>query len=233
MTTTRELWDIPFPGQPRQMAELMEAYQFFLKTRDYKNALHCLEQAAQSEYIPGKLALARFLADTPQPSMPTGVRLAQAERLYRELLNLLDLPVATEISAALELAALWEDRNPIGHLGCLLRAKRLGHPLPDRDIEAGLRRLIHLDIHSLGQDPESAYHLGAELCQTERFAPFAELFLREACEASDPALSGRAFLALARWYEANAEGFPYHRQEAVRCYHLAEQQGFSDILVRK
>ncbi len=233
MTATRNLWDISVPGQPRQMTELMDAYQSFLKIRDYRNALHCLEQAAQSEYIPGKLALARFLVDTPQLSIPTGARLARAEKLYRELLNLLELPVATEISATLELAALWEECNPIGYLGCLLRAKRLGHPLPDGDIETGLRRLIHLDIHSLGRDPESAYRLGTELCQSERFAPFAEIFLREACEAADPSLSGRAFWALARWYEANAEGFPYHRQEAVRCYHLAEQQGFSDILVRK
>lgn len=229
-------YDMPIDGVADHyltIKELVESYRSFALVGDYENAMDCILRAVESGNVPAKVECARFLINTPQLRMKQNDRYKLAEKYLLDVENLLDLPASAEAKIAMYLAGIYEHDRPIAYLACLLKARRLGINISDKDIEACRRRLVHLDVNSLGDEPNDAYRLGVELYRAGGAFGFAELFLREASDAKNQELAGRACLHLADLYSENSNSFPNHHVEATRHYRLAKEKGFPAILTRE
>lgn len=227
-------YDMPIDGASDHyltVEEILESYRSFALAGDYENAKDCILRAVESGNVPAKVEYARFLINTPQLRMKQNERFRLAEKYLLDVENLLDLPAAAEAKIAMQLAGIYEHDRPIAYLACLLKARRLGMAISDKEIE-GCRRLVRLDVNSLGDEPNDAYRLGVELYRAGGAFGFAELFLREASTAINQELAGRACLYLADLYSENSNSFPNHRLEATRHYRLAKEKGFPEILTR-
>ncbi len=228
--------DIPIDGISEHyltIGELMQIYKSFADARDYENALDCIMKAVETGNTPAKVECARFLMNTPQLRMKQDERFKKAEKLLLEVENQLDLSRNAEAMIAMQLAGIYEHSKPVSYLACLLKAKRLGQAIPDKDIEGCRRRLVRMDVNSFGDDPEAAYRLGVELYKAGGPFGFAEMMLREAAEAENQELAGRACLYLADLYAENSSGCQNHRVEARKYYQLAVEKGFPEVLTRK
>lgn len=228
-------YDMPIDGVADHyltIKELVESYRSFALVGDYENAMDCILRAVESGNVPAKVECARFLINTPQLRMKQNERYKLAEKYLLDVENLLDLPASAESKIAMQLAGIYEHDRPIAYLACLLKAKRLGMAISDKDIEGCRRRLIRLDVNTLGDEPNDAYRLGVELYRAGGTFGLAELFLREASSANNQELAGRACLYLADLYSENSNSFPNHRLEAIRHYRLAKEKGFPDLLTR-
>lgn len=233
MQQKRDPIDIPIDGMSEHcptLGELMQIYKSFVTAKDYENALDCIMRAAETGNTPAKVECAKFLANTPQLRMKQEERFKKAEKLLLEVGNQLDLSNAAESMIAMQLAGIYEYGRPAAYLAYLLKAKRFGMTIPDKDIEGCRRRLVRMDVNSFGDDPEAAYCLGVELYMAGRAFCFAELMLREAAEAEDQGLAGRACLYLADLYAENSAGCQTHRAEAEKYYRLAAEKGFPEVL---
>ena len=228
-------YDMPIDGVSNHyltIEELVETYKSFALAGDYENAMDCILRAVESGNVHAKVECARFLMNTPQLRMKQNERFKLAEKYLLDVENLLDLPASAEAKIAMQLAGIYEHDRPIAYLACLLKARRLGIRISNKDIEACRLRLLRLDVNSLGDEPNDAYRLGVELYRAGGAFGFAELFLREASTAINQELAGRACLYLADLYSENSNSFPNHRLEAIRHYHLAKEKGFPEILTR-
>lgn len=236
MQQKRSPIDIPIDGISEHyltLGELMQIYKSFVAAKDYENALECIMRAVETGNTPAKVECAKFLVSTPQLGMKQEERFKRAEKLLLEVENQLDLSKAAEAMIAMQLAGIYEHDRPVAYLACLLKAKRLGMTIPDKDIEGCRRRLVRMDVNSFGDDPEAAYRLGVELYMAGGAFGFAELMLREAAEAEDQGLAGRACLYLADLYAENSTGCQTHRAEAEKYYRLAAEKGFPEVLTPK
>ena len=232
----RSRFDIPVDGVSDRyltIKELMQIYESFLAAKDYENALDSLIRAAETSNVAAKVKCARFLKDTPQLRMKQGERFARAEKILLEIDNQLDLSQTAEGMIAMQLAGLYEHDRPVAYLAYLLKAKRLGVPIPDKDIEGCRRRLARTDVNFFCDDPSAAYRLGVELYKAGGPFGFAEMMLREAAEAENQELAGRACLYLADLYAENSSGCQNHGVEARKYYQLAAEKGFPEVLTRK
>lgn len=180
------------------MEEIMHCGDVCKRRKDWEDALMIYIYGAECSYLPAKLELARLLRGTPQLSMPQAERYAKCEELYHQVLAE-DLSPRAEGTLYKELADFYDMLNrPVAYLGAMLRAKRLGYPIPDQELELCRRRLQRLDVNNCGSAGD-CYLLGSELLSSGMLK-MAELFLRESCETPDQALAGQAHLDLAELY---------------------------------
>ena len=215
------------------MNEIMACYKAYKGAGDYENAKTVLEYGIACAYLPAKLELARFLRNTPQIKMSQAERYQYAERLYREVQNVLDLSEKTYAQIAIELAWLCESLNrPVGSLGNLLKAKRYGYQVQDKDLELCRRRLMRRDIYSLSGNAQDCLDLGYELSLAGNFK-YSEFFLREAIDSQDGILVGQACLYLADLYAGRSDGNENYRAEAQKCYQEARKKHFPEVLIPK
>lgn len=236
MQQKRSTFDIPIDGISEHyltLGELMQTYKSFVAAKDYENALECIMRAVETGNTPAKVECAKFLVSTPQIIMKQEERFKKAEKLLLEVENQLDLSKAAEAGIAMQLAGIYEHDRPVAYLACLLKAKRLGMAIPERDIEGCRRRLVRMDVNSFGDDPGAAYRLGVELYMAGGAFGFAELMLREAAEAEDQGLAGQACLYLADLYAENSADCQNYRIEARKYYRLAAEKGFPEVLTPK
>lgn len=228
-------FDVPPEGTSSRyctMAELMERYNSLLESHDYENAEAVLDYALQSGYLPAKLLMARLLKNTPSLRMEQQERYALSEKFYREILNLLDLSDNATAKISMELAELYETLNrPVACLGAMLKAKRLGYPVQDKDAESCLRKLNRMDINSFCNHPQDCYDLGSELAMAGSFR-FAEFFLRESCASLNRELAGRSCLMLADLYDGHRADCPAYGEEARKMYQEAAEKGFPEYLTK-
>lgn len=188
-------FDVPVDGMPDRyltMPELMACYESFKAGRDYENAKAVLDYGIRSGYLPAKLEMARLLKNTPQLAMTQKERYAQAEKLYREILNVLDLSDRAAGAVSMELAGFYGTINrPVACLGAMLKARRLVFSVPEKDIALCRRRLNRMDINAFCENPRDCYDLGSELALAGAFK-FGEWLLRESCSSRDPEQVGRS-----------------------------------------
>ena len=219
-----------YPDQVLSMSEIMACYKAYKASGEIENAKAVLEYGTACAYLPAKLELARFLLKTPQIKISQIERYSRAETLYRDVQNTLDLSSKVYAQIAVELAWLCEATNrPVGCLGNLLKAKRYGYEVQEKDIELCRRRLMRKDIYSLGGNSQDALDLGYELSLVGNFK-YAEFFLREATEAKHTIVAGQACLYLADLYLEHSAECKNHRQEAQKYYHRSAEELFPEVL---
>ena len=226
----RHPFDLPVAGVDERywsMKDLMACASACIEKRQWKTAQNILEEAVQANHLPAKLELARLLARTPELGIPGKQRYDRAERLYREVLSVLDLPDSTVAAAAMGLSGLYGDcmGRPVGCLAMLLMAKRHGAKVSDREVELASKRIARMDVNSFGSNRRDAYELGLELAATGKSVRSAELFLREAAMAEARDMAGGAYLALVELYQRDMDKYPEHRKEAARCLAAAAERG--------
>lgn len=220
-------------GRILTMGEIITCHKSYLAKKEYEPAKAVLEYGIQCGSLQSKLEMARFLRNTPQLKMAQNDRYHYAEKLYRDVQNTLDISDKIYAQIAVELASLCESLNrPVGCLGNLLKAKRYGYLVQDKDIELCRRRLMRRDIYSLSGNAQDCLDLGYELFLADSFK-YSEFFLREASVAQDNILAGQACLYLADLYAAHSNGNENHRKEAQKYYRKAKEKHFPEILSRK
>lgn len=218
-----------------KMKDLMTCARACIEKKEWMTAKNILEEAVKANHLPAKLELARLLAYTPELGIPRKERYERAERLYQEVLNILELPDSTVAETALGLSGLYGDclARPVGCLAMLLMAKRHGANVSEREVELVSRKITRMDVNSFGSNRKDAYELGLELAMTGKSTRTAELFLREAALSENPAMAGNAYLALAELYQRDIDRYPEHRKEAARCDTMAAGKGCPEYLCFK
>lgn len=217
-------------GRILTMGEIITCYKSYLAKKEYEPAKAVLEYGIQFGSLRAKLEMARFLRNTPQLKMTQNDRYHYAEKLYRDVQNTLDISNKIYAQIAVELAWLCEATNrPVGCLGNLLKAKRYGYEVQEKDIELCRRRLMRKDIYSLGGNSQDALDLGYESSLVGNFK-YAEFFLREATEAKHTIIAGQACLHLADLYLEHSAECKNHRQEAQKYYHRSAEKHFPEVL---
>ena len=231
----RTPFDLPVEGVEDRYwktKDLMTCARACIEKKEWMTAKNILEEAVKSNHLPAKLELARLLTYTPELGIPGKERYARAERLYREVLGILELPDSTVAEAALGLSALYGDflARPVGCLAMLLIAKRHGASVSEREVELVSRKITRMDVNSFGGNRRDAYDLGTELAMTGKSIRTAELFLREAVLSEEPAMAGNAYLALMELYQRDMDRYPELRKEAARCRAAAAGKGCPEYL---
>lgn len=231
----RHPFDLPVDGVADRywkMKDLMTCARTCIRKKEWMTAKNILEEAVKANHLPAKLELARFLARTPELGFPGKERYLRAERLYREVLNVPELPDSMMAEAALGLGRLYGDylARPVGCLAMLLMAQRYGADVSQREVELISHKISRMDVNSFGGNRQDAYDLGLELAMTGKSTRTAELFLREAAASASPAMAGHAYLALAELYRRDMNQYPEHGKEAVRCANAAAEKGFPEYL---
>ena len=192
-------------------------------------AREVLVAAAESNSFAAKLELARFLRQTPGLRMPQNERYMRAEALYKDCVCQLDLPSKVTAHIAHEIADLYSKQNRLlACLGALLMAKRHGLKIPDDELAECKNKLHGIDVNNPG-NPQDAFLLGQELYLADRAGSMAEYFLRVASDSNDDLIRGMAFLLLADYYD-RMEDSPFYKEQAIRCYRLAKENGYPDYI---
>lgn len=212
-------------------SSMLKEYESFLAKNDWEKAKCVLETAVSCNCISAKIELARFLQNTPELEISKQERFTNAEALYIDVLTQGELPNNTIAVVARELASLYGAMNrPIAFLAFLLMARRHGALISEDELELCKRQLHEIDINDLGRAQE-VYALGFELYLLDgMFDRLSEYFLRVASEANDGLIKGMAYLTLADFYECKSNSNPFYREEAIRCYRLAKENGFPEYL---
>lgn len=226
------------PAKTRTMDDLM-AHFSACRNSDPEEARAALEEACSCGHIPAKMALASYLVHTPNLALSQSVRYARAERLLREMVNLLDVSEAFTARVAVALAHLYSNYmdRPIGALGYLLMAKEHGAYVQEDELKALRKKLTRMDVNHFGGNCQDAYTLGIGLLRAGGAFKMAEFFLREAADqsAQTPSLAelhGRACLALADLYDARRNESDFYLEESRRYYREARRFGHA-LYIRK
>lgn len=212
------------------MTELMQNYRSFAAEKNWAAAHETLLYGAECSHLPAKLELARLYKECTLLGIPQKERYAKSEFLYRGILNLLDLSEKATGTICMEMAELYSYmKRPVAVLGMLLRAKRYGANVPDREVDHARQLLLNLDVNDFGKYPRDAYELGLELSLAGGSARLTELFLREATESGNKLIRGEAALALGDFYNEQY-GDPIYANEANRYYRMAEEAGYPEYI---
>lgn len=216
------------------MTELMQNYRFFAAEKNWVAAHETLLYGIECSHLPAKLELARLYKDCTLLGIPQKERYAKSEFHYRGILNLMDLSERAAGTICMELAELYGyTKNSVAVLAMLLRAKRYGINVPEREVEHARQLLLNLDINDFGKFPRDAYELGLELSLAGGSVRLTELLLREATESNNKLIRGQAALALADFYnECRSENYVY-ASEATRYYRMAEESGYPEYISRR
>lgn len=216
------------------MNELIAEYRAHSAAKRWIEAHDTLIFGVQCSHLPAKLELARLYKDCPLLGIPQQDRYRKAEYYYRSITNLLDV-VSDKVTAqiCLELAELYSYmKRPVGVLAMLLRAKRLGAQVPEREVDHARDLLMGLDVNRFGDHPLDAYELGLELYLANGSVRLTELLLREACETDNELVRGKASLTLADFYNDRRHENSVYAGEAARYYRQAAEAGFPEYLSR-
>lgn len=216
------------------MTELMQNYRFFAAEKNWAAVHETLLYGVECSHIPAKLQLARLYKDCTLLGIPQQERYAKSEFHYRGILNLSDLSAKATAAICMELAELYSYmKRPVAVLGMLLRAKRCGANVPDREVDHARQLLLHLDVNDFGKYPADAYELGLELNLAGGSARLTELLLREATESPDKRIRGKAALALADFYNDRRSESSIYASEAARHYRMAAENGYPEYLTSR
>ena len=213
------------------MTELMQNYRSFTADKNWTAAHETLLYGVECSHLPAQLELARLYKECTLLGIPQKERYAKSELLYRGILNLMDLSEKATGTICMELAELYGyTKNSVAVLAMLLRAKRYGINVPEREVEHARHLLLNLDINDFGKSPRDAYELGLELSLAGGSPRLTELLLREGTESSDKLIRGQAALALADFYnDRRSENYVY-AGEATRYYRVAAEAGYPEYL---
>ena len=215
------------------MIELMQTYRALVAEKNWAAAHETLLYGVECSHLPAKLELARLYKECTLLGIPQKERYAKSELLYREILNLMDLSEKATGTICMELAELYGyTKNSVAVLAMLLRAKRYGKNVPEREVEHARNLLLDLDINDFGKSPRDAYELGLELSLAGGSARLTELLLREATESNNKQIRGEAALALADFYNARRSESYIYASEANRYYRMAAEAGDPEYLSR-
>lgn len=215
----------------KTMAELMAQYRTLaVEEQDWIAAYDILQYAVRCAYLPAKFELARLLRDCPYLGISQNERYAKSELYFRDLMNLLQISSQDTATLAMELAELLGYmKRPVGKLAMLLRAKRNGALVPEREVDDIRQHFMKLDINDFARSTRDALDLATELSLVGGSERMIELLLREASESNNRLIRGRALLALAEFYNDRRENYIY-ASEAERCYRLAAKAGYPEYL---
>lgn len=236
-------FDVPVIGKERYltMEELLDAF-YSCKTADPETARSIIEYACECGSIKAKLAYSTFLRTTPQLALEQQERFLTAEKLLRELINLLDISDSFIAKVAMELGTLYSEclHRPVGALGMYLYARRLGAHVEERELQILQRKMEKMDVNHLGGNCEDSLVLGQELLLSNGSARLTELFLREAVDKSRELMAlgsvrarnihARACLSLADFYDCHAGEGANYRIERDRMFAEAKKFGFPEYL---
>lgn len=213
------------------MTELMQNYRSFAAEKNWAAAHETLLYGVGCSHLPAKLELARLYKDCPLLCIPQQERYRKAEYYYRGIVNLLTISDRVTAQVSLELAELYTYmKRPVGVLAMLLKAKRLGAQVPEREVDHARDLLMGLDVNRFGDHPLDAYELGLELSLADGSARLTELLLREATECTNKLIRGQAALALADFYnDRRSENYVY-ASEANHYYRMAAETGYPEYL---
>lgn len=218
----------------KTMNDLMAEYRAHAAAKQWIEAHDTLIFGVQCSHLPAKLELARMYKDCPLLGIPQQDRYRKAEYYYRSITNLLDV-VSDKVTAqiSLEMAELYAYmKRPVGVLAMLLKAKRLGAQVPEREVDHARDLLMGLDVNHFGDHPLDAYELALELIIAKGSVRLTELLLREACGSDNKLLVGKASLALADFYNDRRHDKSIYASEAARYYRQAAEAGFPEYLSR-
>lgn len=211
------------------MTELMQNYRSFAAEKNWAAAHETLLCGVECSHIPARLQLARLYKDCALLGIHQQERYAKSEFHYRGILNLLDLSDKVTATICVELAELYSYmKRPVAVLSMLLRAKRYGANVPDREVDYARQLLLNLDVNDFGKYPRDAYELGLELSLAGGSARLTELLLREATESSNKLIRGEAALALADFYNDRRSESYIYASEANRYYRMAAEAGYPE-----
>ncbi len=215
------------------MNELMQHYRILAAEKNWIAAHETLLCGIECAHLPARLELARLYKDCALLGIPQQERFRKAEMHYRWILNLLDLSDKVSATISMELAELYSYmKRPVGVLAMLLRAKRLGVNMPEREVDHARQLLNNLDVNDFGKSAQDAYDLGIELIWAGGGARLTELLLREASESGNKLIRGKASLALADFYNDRRGENYFYASEAARCYSMASEAGYPEYLSR-
>ena len=210
------------------MAELMDVYNTLAEAQKWTEAYETLKFGVESGYLPAKLLLARLYKDCLFLGIYQEERYKRAEALYKEILNL-DLSDKRTGLLCLELADLYgRMQRVVGMMGMLLRARRVGISVSQRDIDYAQHMLSNLDINEFARSTKDALLLATELSIAGSGERLTELLLREASDSG----SGEAALMLADFYNDRRNESNIYASEAKRYYRMAAENGYPEYLSR-
>ena len=219
----------------KTMNELIAEYRAYVAAKQWDEAHDTLIYGIQCSHLPAKLELARLYKDCPHLRILQKDRYRKAEYHYRSVATLLDISDQVTAQISLEMAELYTYmKRPVGVLAMLLKAKRLGAQVPERDVDHARDLLMGLDVNRFCDHPFDAYELGFELYMAGGSVRLTELLLREACDSSDNKLiRGKASLLLADFYNDRRHENNIYAGEAARYYRQAAEAGFPEYLTRQ
>lgn len=210
------------------MTELIQNYRSFAAEKNWVAAHETLLYGAECSHLPSKLELARLYKDCLFLGVNQEERYKRAETLYKEILNL-DLSDKSTGLLCLELADLYSRmQRVVGMMGMLLRARRVGISVPQRDIDYAQHMLSNLDINEFARSTKDALLLATELSIAGSGERLTELLLREASDSG----SGEAALMLADFYNDRRNESNIYASEAKRYYRMAAENGYPEYLSR-
>lgn len=213
------------------MTELMQNYRSFAAEKNWAAAHETLLYGVECSHLPAKLELARLYKDCTLLGIPQKERYAKSEFHYRGILNLMDLSEKAAGTICMELAELYGyTKNSVAVLAMLLRAKRCGINVPEREVEHARQLLLNLDINDFGKFPRDAYELGLELSLAGGSSRLTELLLREASESTNNLIRGKASLALADFYNDRRSESYIYISEANHYYRMAADAGYPEYV---
>lgn len=218
----------------KTMNELMASFRDHAAAKRWIEAHDVLIYMVQCGNLQAKLELARLYKDCTLLGIPQQERYRKAEFYYNSILNLLDLPDKVTATISMELAELYSFmKRPVGMLAMLLQAKLYGMNVPEREVDHARQLLMNLDINDFGKSARDAYTLGLTLSMAGGSVRLTELLLREASESTtEKLIRGKAFLALADFYNDRRNENYIYAGEAARCYRQATEAGFPEYLSR-
>lgn len=218
----------------KTMNDLMAEYRTHAAAKQWIEAHDVLIYGVQCAHLPAKLELARLYKNCTLLGIPQQDRFRKAEYHYRGIVNLLDISDKVTAQLCLELAELYSymKKRPVGILAMLLKAKRLGAQVPEREVNHARDLLMELDVNRFGDHPLDAYELALELICANGSVRLTELLLREACESDNKLIRGKASLTLADFYNNRRHGNYIYAGEATRYYRQAAEAGFPEYLCR-
>lgn len=213
------------------MSELMQNYRNLVDDKNWTEAHDVLLYGVQCAHIPARLELARLYKECTFLGIPQKERYMKSEFHYRGIMNLLDLSDKATATICMELAELYSYmKRPVGVLAMLLRAKRYGMNVPDREVDHARQLLSNLDINDFGKSARDAYDLGIELSLAGGSVRLTELLLREATETDNKLIRGKAALELANFYNSYRNENYIYATEADRCYRIAAEAGYPEYI---